>query len=381
MRKAVMRCKYTGLLVASALTAALIGAPSLATAMPRYDHIFIIIAENKNYDQIIGNVADAPNINRLASQHGLATRYYGVAHPSEPNYVALLGGSTFGIRDDDAWYCQAGMQASYCENSSRVGYASHSIAARSLMQQLEEANMTWKGYFEDLPAPGSTVIYDPSKERPDPLRPRRLYGSKHNGFMNFDRVRQDPHIGEKIVPLAQLSSDLADGRAANYAHIVLNQCNDMHGLSDSSPRPPEDCILYPGIHPRGFKSPANVIRRGDRKIFEVVEQIRKSPLWQAAGNAAIVVTFDEDAGDTSGVQGCCGYQPGSAANFGGGHVATIVVTNHGSTPVTDPTPYNHYSLLRSCEEAFGITQYLGLAAASDKGVKSMTPLFEITGRR
>jgi hypothetical protein len=69
------------------------------------------------------------------------------------------------------------------------------------MDQLVDANLTWKGYFEDLPALGSLSIYNPSEETPDPDRPNYLYASKHNGFLNFERVRQDTRIAEKIVPL------------------------------------------------------------------------------------------------------------------------------------------------------------------------------------
>jgi acid phosphatase len=62
------------------------------TAFPQYDHVFLIINENHNYNQIIGNPA-APIINALAKDYGLATSYTGVSDPSEPNYVAMLGGS------------------------------------------------------------------------------------------------------------------------------------------------------------------------------------------------------------------------------------------------------------------------------------------------
>ena len=74
-------------------------------------------------------------------------------------------------------------------------------------------------------------------------------------------------------------------------------------------------------------------------------------------------------------QGCCAYEPGSLANFGGGRVATIVIANHGPRGLQDATPYNHFSLLRTVEDAFGIQEHLGHAADTDKGVLSMQPLF------
>jgi phosphatidylinositol-3-phosphatase len=93
---------------------------------------------------------------------------------------------------------------------------------------------------------------------------------------------------------------------------------------------------------------------------------------------AIVITWDEDSSKSDGQQGCCGSDPASKANFGGGHIPAIVVTNHGPRHVEDPTPYNHYSLLRSTEDAFGIGEHLGFAAQTGKAVRTMTPLFEVT---
>lgn len=227
-----------GLFVISAIFA---GIPAAVADFPRYDHIFIIIAENKNYDQIIGS-PNAPRLNALAAEYGLATNFYGEVHPSEANYIAMLGGDTFGIHDDDAWYCVPVSLDRYCLHSFIPGYVSHSISSRSLMDQLAEANLSWKGYFEDLPELGSTAIYWPNESNPDPIRPMQLYAAKHNGFINFERVRNDPKITDKIVPLEQLRADIKADTLPNYAHIVLNQCNDMHGLWTVSPPP----CLRPG---------------------------------------------------------------------------------------------------------------------------------------
>ena len=344
-----------------------------AGEMPRYDHIFVIVAENKNYEHIIGS-ENATRLNKLAKDYGLATNFYGEVHPSEGNYIAMLGGDTFGINDDDAWSCEPLKVSAACPFSAYPNYVSHSISARSLMDQLADAKLTWKGYFEDLPAPGSLALFNSSEENPDPNRPGNLYASKHNGFINFARVRQDPDLAGKMVPLDQLRSDLAKGALPNYAHIILNQCNDMHGLSRARPAPPADCL----IEGRDPEMGAALIRRGDKAIGDIVDEIMSAPVWAGRGNVAIVITWDEDSYRSDGQQGCCGSERGSTANFGGGHVATIVATNHGPRHVEDPTPYNHYSLLRTTEDAFGIGEHLGFAAETAKGVTAMTPLFEIT---
>src|SRR5215469_4088612 len=93
------------ILAALALTAILLVLPSGAQpAMPRYNHIFVIVEENESVAKIIGNPS-MPVMSRLAKTYGFATNFYGIRHPSEPNYVALVGGDTFGIADDDAYYC------------------------------------------------------------------------------------------------------------------------------------------------------------------------------------------------------------------------------------------------------------------------------------
>ena len=347
-----------------ALAVCCAAAGALAAPVPRYGYIFVIVAENRSFDQIIGS-PDAPRLNSFAREYGLATRFYGEVHVSEGNYVAMLGGDTFGIHDDDAWFCESFTISLHCHQSVLPGYAPHSIAAPSLMDQLAAAKLTWKGYFEDLPAPGSLEIF--SSGRPD--APADLYAAKHNGFINFERVRKDPDIAKKIVPLSQLATDLAADTAPNYAHIVPNQCNDMHGLRD--PEPYTGC----DVHRNTPEAMAALVRRGDAAIGAVADRIMAAPLWVKPANAAIVITWDEDNGGKTGIQGCCGFDPGSAANFGGGHIPTIVITNHGPRHMEDAEPYNHYSLLRTTEEAFGIGEYIGLAGASGKGVKAMTPLF------
>ncbi|MEH2247948.1 MAG: alkaline phosphatase family protein [Nostoc sp.] len=319
-------------------------------AIPKYDHIFVIIEENKSYDQIIGN-PNAPIINQLAKTYGLASNFYGEVHPSEANYVAILSGSTFGIHDDDAFYCFAGINKQFCHSSRQTDYANHTITSKSFMDQLQKKGLTWKGYFEDIPSPGSKTVVAPSLNR-------TLYAVKHNGFMNFKKVQNDPNLPSKIVGIDQLSTDLNSGKLPNYSHIIFNQCHEMHGL--------KEC---PELQ--------KLIKTGDSIIGKVVNQITTSKFWAKSGNNAIIITWDEDNNPfiKTKIQGCCGFDPNSHANFGGGHIATIVITNHGPRGVVDHTPYNHYSLLRTTEDAFGIYEYLNHANDTTQGVKPMTNLF------
>src|SRR5499427_7954487 len=113
-----------------------------AAQMPRYAHILVIVAENKGYDLILGRDTVAPNINRLAQQYGLASQFFAEVHPSEGNYVAMLAGDTFGIHDDDAFYCKPLMHDAWSSKSQRPDYVDHTLTARSLMDQLEDRGLT-----------------------------------------------------------------------------------------------------------------------------------------------------------------------------------------------------------------------------------------------
>ncbi len=199
---------------------------------------------------------------------------------------------------------------------------------------------------------------------PSPLGSRltALYASKHSGFVNFESVQKDPHRADHLQGFDAFDADLAANRLPSFALLIPNQCNEMHGLKGEGV--PDDCD--------GNNVPP-LIRRGDRVLGELTARIQASAAWKAKENFAIVITFDE--GSNGGREGCCAVTPGAASNFGGGHIPTIVITNHGPHGLVDDTAYNHYSLLRTLEDAFGAPAYLGHAADTDKGVVPMTRLF------
>jgi Phosphoesterase family len=286
--------------------------------------VFLIIDENHNYNQIIGNHA-APEINALASGYGLATRYSGVADPSEPNYVAMLGGSPFGIKDDEPYFSP-----------------SHTVNQPNLMSQMEGAGLTWKGYFQGMPYAGYRGYCFPVKCNGIPDSDTQ-YVAKHNGIVNFANM-QTPTDYAKQVPYQRLSNDLASGNVPNLSYIVPDECHDMHGA-------PPWCV---DSGKSGSVEDNFLVAQGDKFVGQTVNAITSSPVWEK-GNNAIVVTFDE-------------------GNFASDQIVTIVATNHGPRSVTDNTSYDHYSLLASLQDAFG----LGCLQSSCSATP-MTPLFEPSG--
>ena len=345
-----------------AVSAARLPPPSVE-GIPRYNHVVVIVEENKDYAQVM-DAEHAPSIARLAAAYGNATRFFGEVHPSEANYVALLSGDTFGIHDDDAYYCRAGSAQPFCDHAREAGYADHTVAARHLGDQLVSAGLTWKGYYGSLPEPGSGVVTatDPAY----PLAPvtSAFYASKHSGFMNFADVQSDPHRAARIVGIHRFDADLEANRLPAFSLVVPNQCDEMHGLHGNGV--PVDC---------DGTSASALIRRGDTYAGRLVARIQASPAWKSRGNMAVVITFDE--GSKGGREGCCGAVAKPGSELGGGHIPTIVITNHGGRGIRDETPYNHYSLLRTIEDAFGITEHLRHAGAVSEGVQPMEKLFSV----
>ena len=321
--RSIMRFSQ-GLIAVWLVVATFASASNAQTTFPQYDHVFLIIMENENYNQVVGNQF-APILNALAHDYGLATNYTGVADPSEPNYVAMLGGDTFGISSDDPYF-----------------FPGQTVGADNLMSQLEAAGKTWRGYFQNMPYPGYRGFCYPDKCNGIPDADT-LYVSKHNGIVNFSNMRTPTELG-KMFPLEQLTADLAAGTIPNFSYIVANECNDMHGA-------PPWCVDSgsAGSVQQGF-----LIAQGDKFVGNVVNQITSSSMWQS-GNNAIVVTFDE----------------GNTANS---QILTIVITSHGPRSVQDKTSFNHFSLLASLQQTFG----LGCLANSCTATP-MASLFAVTG--
>lgn len=327
--------------------------------VPHYDHVVVIVEENRSYARIIEN-PDAPGITALAHAYGNATHMYGEVHLSQGNYVAMIAGTTLGIHDDDGWYCEPFMRSGFCSNSATFGYVAHHTAAiPNLMDQLQTQHKTWRGYFGSLPQPGSTAIISPA----DAHHPAALYAAKHNPFNEIDTLRTAPNYALNTVPLENFTQDLQKNALPNFAFVVPNQCDEMHGLHAG-----------PLVDPSCSKT-SSLIARGDRVATTLVAAIQRSPLWQSTQRVAVIITWDEDDRSTTGLQGCCGYSPQSIGNFGGGHIPTVVITNHGKRHVVDGTPYNHYSLLRTLDDAFGLSTFPGLSAGWDQHVRPMWPLF------
>src|SRR5215467_8405857 len=155
---------------------------------------------------------------------------------------------------------------------------------------------------------------------------------------------------------------LRSGSVPRFGYVIPDECHDQHGdppycLDGGNPLDPQD---------------QHLVAFGDAFLGHLVSQITNASFW-AHGNNAIAITYDE--GDDN--VGCCDAGNSDPNGAGGGQVATIVVTNHGQRGFQDPTPYNHFSLLQTIQQSFG----LGCLAftCDTANVKALAPLFAVTG--
>jgi hypothetical protein len=189
------------LLVLAALAAvALPGAQAAPRPVPAFDHVVVIVFENKTRGSVLGS-RSAPTFHSLASRYAVLAGYRGVTHPSLPNYLALVSGSTQGITND-------------CTTCSTGG--------RSLADTLEANGRTWKAYAEGLPRPGWTGAAT------------GRYVKRHVPFLYFRRVVSQPARVRKVVPLTALSRDLAAKHLPDFSLVVPDMCHNMHDCSVST---------------------------------------------------------------------------------------------------------------------------------------------------
>jgi phospholipase C len=249
--------------------------------IPNFSHIIIIVMENKDYKGIIGN-AQMPSLNQWAKEYTQLSAYYAITHPSLPNYLAMIGGDTFGITTD-------------CTNCF--------LNQPNLADVIEASGRKWRTYQEDIPSPCF-------------VGNKGGYAQKHNPFIYFDSIRNNPdRCRAGVVSLNQLPGDLSANTLPDFAFVMPNLCNSSH-----------DCT----------------IDVTDAWLNKWVNQIMKSPAYDA--NTLIVLTFDEGLGN----KGCCGLDKA------GGRVATILISPSVRRGFVDDTPYTHYSLLKTISAAWGM---------------------------
>jgi hypothetical protein len=191
------------------------------------------------------------------------------------------------------------------------------VRATSIVDQLETAGLSWRAYMQDLPHPCFTGAGAGD------------YAKKHDPFAYYTRIVGNPARCARIVPLSRLAGDERTRALPRYVWITPNLCNDMH-----------DCD----------------VRTGDRFLSKLVP-----PLLAALGPRGVLfITWDEGTSD----DGCCRLA------FGG-HVVTIAAGGLARRGARLGSPADHYSLLQTIEDLFGLPRLRGAACAC---TPSLAPL-------
>ena len=342
--------------VAAALTVGL-SAPSGATPTAiqgrggdhvRLDRVFIIVLENHSAKSVIGD-PNTPFITSLAQQYGEAANYFGVTHPSEPNYIAMTSGSNWFINNDDP--------------ANRYDHT-------NVVDTLEASHISWGAYMEAMPADQPLTDFWPSSAQP-------LYASKHNPFALYTDIRGNPARVAHIKPYTALAGDLNSRHAPRFVYITPDQCNDMHGgVTAAIPGHPETPCPFNNTN----DDPNDVLLKHNADAFVkgAVTTIMSSRAWTR--HSAIFIVADE--GDFTGnavnggwdsPAGCCDSpvlpkgDPDISASwpgglYGGALVPAVVIDPSGPRHFVSNVAYNHYSMLRTIEDAWGLPE---LAFTSD----------------
>lgn len=209
-----------------------------STALPRFDHIVIVVEENKDYAQVIGPNTPDSYINSLAAQGMLFTNSHALTHPSQPNYLGLFSGSNQGVTGDS------------CDPSTV-------FPQPDLGGQLISAGLSFAGYSENMPSAGYTGCFD------TPLV--SLYVRKHNPWANFSDVN-GPQTNLPFTSFPTTPDSYSSLPTVSF--VIPNLLDDMHE-----------------------SSAAINIQQGDTWLKQKLDGYAQ---WARTHNSLLIVTWDEE---------------------------------------------------------------------------------------
>lgn len=317
-------------------------------------HVFVIVLENEPFQVTFGEHSPAPYLaHELTKQGALLTQYFGIGHYSLDNYIAMISGQAPNPETQE----DCGVFSEFKRNAPGFGANGqirgsgcvYPADVKTLVNQLQDAGYTWKGYMESMGA-------DPAREasacghvaigevdHTNSATATDQYADKHDPFVYFHSIIDDhAHCAAHVVNLDKLPADLQSfATTPNFSFITPDLCHDGH-----------DAPCKNG-EPGGLIS-------ADKFLREWVPQILASSAFKQDG--LLIITFDEGTDAAA----CCGEtkpagapQPGKFGP-GGGRIGALVVSPFVKAGSASNVPYNHYSLLRSIEDWFGLP-HLGYA--------------------
>lgn len=252
-----------------------VSAPSLQAppaTVPAFDHVFVVMMENTDYGQVIGDSTDAPFINGLAKQGVLLANHSGVYHPSDENYLAIAGGDTF--------------------VKGAIYFPNIHVTAPSIADEIEAKGKTWKAYEQGMGTPCNTSNNNDSYYEPDDAP-----------FINFSNIASNPsRCAAHLFDTTQLSADLQSAATTpNFAWIAADDYYDGEASGNGS---------------------AASLKVQDGWLKQTLQPIFNSPAWTTQ-RSLLVLTWDESASSSGnhiatllvGSQGLVGAGKASTASY------------------------------------------------------------------
>lgn len=314
-------------------------------------HVFVINLENKGFDETFGPDSPADFLNGLTDDGLLLTQYFGTAHASLGNYLAQISGQppSESTQRDCITYTDFEATATDADGIVAGDGCVYPAEVETVAGQLEEADLTWGGFMEDMGEPCRHPVIGEVDET-QIARPDDQYAARHNPFVYFHSIIDDEaSCEEHVVDLGELPAALeAVDTTPNLVYITPDLCSDAHD---------DPCV---DGRPGGLES-------ADDFLEEWVPQITDSPAFQEGG--LLVITLDEAelAGETGDSSACCDEPTGPNVDQpgingpGGGRTGALLLSPRIEPGSTDDTPFNHYGLLCGMEDLFGL-DHLGYAA-------------------
>ena len=323
--------------------------PPALEGIPRYQHVAIVVLENENEATTFGPGSPATYLNSLVPTGAFDPNYYATGHVSLDNYIAMTSGQPANpLTSTD---CEA-------NNFYSCVQAQQSMSnGANIADQLEQAGLSWKEYADGTSTPCVHAAYDPTDLHPDPYQGDGAspppagpdYADRHNPFIYYsDIVGNDARCQAHVRPFTDLAADITNDTVPSYSFISPDTCNDGHDSPCADGRP------------------------GGLISADAWLQQNLPPLiaYLNAHDGLLIVTFDE-ANPSSDFSGCCHGGPGGQPGFGG-KVGLLAIGPGVQAGGTITTSYDHASLLRTTEDAMGISTYLNNAGSST----AMADLFQ-----
>lgn len=318
--------------------------------IPHFDHVVVLVEENEDEADTFGQDSPAHFLNQTLVPKGVfLPNYYGTGHVSLDNYVAMTSGQPGnGVTNTDClavnfWTC---VQSTLPYDGGK---------GRNLGDQFDAAGVSWTGYMDGMPSNCFHADYSPTAQPPDPYQgdsrtpPAYDYADRHNPFIYYpDIVENANRCAGHDVPFTQLSSDLANNTLPQFSFITPDTCHDGHDApcSDGSPG--------------GLTGMDNWLTANVQPLLD----------YLFAHNGLLVITFDE-SNPSNPPKTLCQTCAGGGI---GGEIGALFLSPR-LAPGTVNTGYDHFSLLRTVEDSFGISEHLNLADQA----KPMTDVFAGAG--